>query len=326
MDPYQQQMLEVQKQQMNIQRQRQVMDATGGSMNMFGQMPQGHMPSPLQMHLQIHAGHSSFPMQMQQNQHAGGMMFQDSSFLTTQRQGSHMPMLASMDTSQYGYYGPSPQQQMNHMERNMDQSSCSSSHGKRHAPQGQWKTPPHQLYMKSKAKNAASKAKSPPRSGMQRLSFQENNNHMMPNMQTTMSFLESSPFSAASAPTTPGSATCYNPNSNISLDPALLAKMTGKKSNEITPEQIHNMMQHPELLTIYQKLQEEEAKRLKRLERNRASAARRREKKKGLVETYEGEVSELESLLAKVKSHTFGDGSDKLLMEALGGTKIRHSI
>jgi len=54
------------------------------------------------------------------------------------------------------------------------------------------------------------------------------------------------------------------------------------------------------------------------LERNRASARLRREKKKGLVETYELEVSDLETVLSKLKGHQFGRGEEKILLDALG--------
>lgn len=55
-----------------------------------------------------------------------------------------------------------------------------------------------------------------------------------------------------------------------------------------------------------------------RLERNRASARVRREKKKGMVETYEGEVSKLENSLNLLKSHQFGNGQAQELQSALG--------
>ncbi|KDO31868.1 hypothetical protein SPRG_03788 [Saprolegnia parasitica CBS 223.65] len=160
--------------------------------------------------------------------------------------------------------------------------------GKRHAPKGQWKTPPQMLYMKEKA-NASKPVVPEPASS----AFGDENT------VTPQQFAEGT--------------------QGLTLDTTLLAKMTGKDASQIGAEQIRNIMQHPELLSIYQKLQEEEERRQRRLERNRASARLRREKKKGLVETYEMEVSELETILKKVKSHKFGCGNDKLLLEALSG-------
>lgn len=58
----------------------------------------------------------------------------------------------------------------------------------------------------------------------------------------------------------------------------------------------------------------------RRLERNRASARVRREKKKGMVETYEGEVSKLENSLNLLKSHQFGTGQSQELANALGSS------
>ncbi|KAF1787774.1 Basic-leucine zipper domain [Phytophthora cactorum] len=85
---------------------------------------------------------------------------------------------------------------------------------------------------------------------------------------------------------------------------------------------------HARLLSIYQKLQEEDDRRQRRLERNRASARVRREKKKGMVETYEGEVSKLESSLNMLKNHEFGTGNAQELATALeysSGEHLRHA-
>lgn len=58
------------------------------------------------------------------------------------------------------------------------------------------------------------------------------------------------------------------------------------------------------------------------LERNRASARVRREKKKSMVETYEGEVSKLENSLNLLKMHTFGSGQAQDLSSALGADAV----
>jgi len=65
-------------------------------------------------------------------------------------------------------------------------------------------------------------------------------------------------------------------------------------------------------------LSTEEAKRQKRLARNRASARLRRLRKKNLVDAYESEVGLLEQTLAKLKAHQWGQNPQGLaLQEAL---------
>ena len=104
----------------------------------------------------------------------------------------------------------------------------------------------------------------------------------------------------------------------LSMDTALLARVSGTDPSLMGSEDIKQIMRTPDLLSIYQKLQEEDDRRQRRLERNRASARVRREKKKGMVETYEGEVSKLETALNILKKHEFGTGNARELATALG--------
>lgn len=103
----------------------------------------------------------------------------------------------------------------------------------------------------------------------------------------------------------------------LAMDTALLARVSGTDPSLMGSEEIKQIMRTPDLLSIYQKLQEEDDRRQRRLERNRASARVRREKKKGMVETYEAEVSKLESSLNMLKNHQFGTGNADELATAL---------
>ncbi|CAH0514791.1 unnamed protein product [Peronospora belbahrii] len=113
------------------------------------------------------------------------------------------------------------------------------------------------------------------------------------------------------------------------MDTALLARVSGTDPSLMGSEEIQQIMRTPDLLSIYQKLQEEDDRRQRRLERNRASARVRREKKKGMVETYEGEVAKLESSLNMLKNHEFGTGNAQELATALqnsSGEYLRHAL
>ncbi|CAI5744952.1 unnamed protein product [Peronospora destructor] len=110
----------------------------------------------------------------------------------------------------------------------------------------------------------------------------------------------------------------------LAMDTALLARVSGTDPSLVGSEEIKQIMRTPDLLSIYQKLQEEDDRRQRRLERNRASARVRREKKKGMVETYEGEVSKLESLLNMLKNHEFGTGNEEELATALENSSAEH--
>jgi len=71
----------------------------------------------------------------------------------------------------------------------------------------------------------------------------------------------------------------------------------------------------------------EEAKRIKRLARNRASARLRRLRKKNLVDSYEGEVGVLETSLSKLRAHKWGVGADpEALLEALSMDRGQQTI
>lgn len=75
------------------------------------------------------------------------------------------------------------------------------------------------------------------------------------------------------------------------------------------------------------KANDEEAKRLKRLARNRASARLRRLRKKNLVESYEAEVGVLESSLSKLQLHRWGVGNNAdALLEALSMDRGQQKI
>lgn len=52
----------------------------------------------------------------------------------------------------------------------------------------------------------------------------------------------------------------------------------------------------------------------------------RREKKKGMVETYEGEVSKLENSLNLLKVHSFGSGQSHDLINALGMYRLVYRV
>lgn len=79
--------------------------------------------------------------------------------------------------------------------------------------------------------------------------------------------------------------------------------------------------------SLENKVEDEEAKRLKRLARNRASARLRRLRKKNLVESYETEVGVLESSLAKLKAHKWGVGGDATaVLEALSMDRGQQKI
>ncbi|KAI9908766.1 hypothetical protein PsorP6_016668 [Peronosclerospora sorghi] len=110
----------------------------------------------------------------------------------------------------------------------------------------------------------------------------------------------------------------------LAMDTALLARVSGTDPSLMGSEEIKQIMCTPDLLSIYQKLQEEDERRQRRLERNRASARVRREKKKGMVETYEGEVSKLESSLNMLKKHEFGTGNAQELATALEYSPREH--
>jgi len=76
----------------------------------------------------------------------------------------------------------------------------------------------------------------------------------------------------------------------------------------------------PDITSFAARAHEEEAKRQKRLARNRASARLRRLRKKNLVDSYEGEVGVLERALQKLKAHEWGKPGNHpdALIEALG--------
>lgn len=58
-----------------------------------------------------------------------------------------------------------------------------------------------------------------------------------------------------------------------------------------------------------------------RLERNRASARVRRQRKKDMVELYEKDVARLERGIATLKMHVWGTGEGVALADALGAVR-----
>nr|CCA22125.1 conserved hypothetical protein [Albugo laibachii Nc14]CCA23384.1 conserved hypothetical protein [Albugo laibachii Nc14] len=113
----------------------------------------------------------------------------------------------------------------------------------------------------------------------------------------------------------------------LAFNPNLLAKVRGTDPALMGSEDIRQIMRCPDLLSIYQKLQEEDDRRQRRLERNRASAKMRREKKRTMVEVYEAKVNKLEHSLNLIRGHSFGVGKENDLVNALdycGGEHLRH--
>lgn len=61
-----------------------------------------------------------------------------------------------------------------------------------------------------------------------------------------------------------------------------------------------------------------------RLERNRASARVRRQRKKSMAELYEKEVARLKKCIDTLRTHVWGAGEGLALAEALGEKMMRH--
>jgi hypothetical protein len=199
--------------------------------------------------------------------------------------------------------------------------------GKSETERGQWKSPagPSQfMFMSNGARPEASKGPAPSPPGM---GFQEGDAGFQ---------MMSAEGKAGAAPTAAGmpmalklgrrdatpaaqisAAQFAASTGGLSMDTELLARVSGTDPSLMGSEEIKQIMRTPDLLSIYQKLQEEDDRRQRRLERNRASARVRREKKKGMVETYEAEVSKLESSLNMLKTHEFGTGNAQELATAL---------
>uniref|UniRef100_K3WAD8 BZIP domain-containing protein n=1 Tax=Globisporangium ultimum (strain ATCC 200006 / CBS 805.95 / DAOM BR144) TaxID=431595 RepID=K3WAD8_GLOUD len=218
------------------------------------------------------------------------------------------------------------------------------SSAKRQAPTGQWKTPPQFLYAANpnagrppqpaaagKPGGRESESASPS-AGMRSMTFQEGTQlfagtgmedksgatggaGMKLTRQDVVGGISAAQFAASTG--------------GLTMDTALLARVSGTDPSRMGSEEIKQIMRTPDLLSIYQKLQEEDDRRQRRLERNRASARVRREKKKSMVETYEGEVSKLENSLNLLKVHSFGSGQAQDLINALeysSGENLRHAL
>ncbi|KAF1329711.1 hypothetical protein FI667_g5684, partial [Globisporangium splendens] len=250
-----------------------------------------------------------------------------------QQQQPNLPFFASRPENPYGSGDGMP------------------SSAKRQAPTGQWKTPPQFLYATNPNAGrppqpvAAGKPggrdseSASPSAGMRSMTFQEGTQlfagtgmedksgamaggSMKLTRQDVVGGISAAQFAASTG--------------GLTMDTALLARVSGTDPSRMGSEEIKQIMRTPDLLSIYQKLQEEDDRRQRRyvgsmrsiffigvyvigrLERNRASARVRREKKKSMVETYEGEVSKLENSLNLLKMHSFGSGQAQDLINALG--------
>ncbi|KAJ0410603.1 hypothetical protein ATCC90586_007436 [Pythium insidiosum] len=225
---------------------------------------------------------------------------------------------------------------------------------KRQAPVGQWKTPPHFLYAAAPAPqmptgmNAAAPAmmRPPPQQLQPKSMGRPGRDSGQPSPSTGMRGMsfQDQPLPAAQSASSSGDEMKPMPTKEIggisaaqfaastgglTMDATLLARVSGTDPSLMGSEEIKQIMRCPDLLSIYQKLQEEDDRRQRRLERNRASARVRREKKKNMVETYEGEVSKLENSLNLLRSHSFGAGQAQDLLSALdytGGEHLRHAL
>ncbi|KAF0717530.1 Aste57867_2238 [Aphanomyces stellatus] len=233
----------------------------------------------------MHPQQMHYPMHIQP-----GMMYPDdvSQYLPNGGGGgaTHMPMAAPLNATTYGYFGQPPGAGTPY---DAEGTGSSLAAGKRHAATGRWKPPPQPMYPKSKPTAETSNAAPPPPSDA----------------------VTADSFAAGTQ--------------GLVLDKALLSKLLVRDESEISDEQIRSIMLNKEMLSIYKTLQQEEIKRQKRLDNNRKTAQMRRKKKKGLVETYEAQVSELETILAKIHAHKFGQGDVQTLVDALSGEQ-RQSV
>ncbi|KAG6622397.1 uncharacterized protein IUM83_05333 [Phytophthora cinnamomi] len=213
------------------------------------------------------------------------------------------------------------------------------------AAQRPWKAPaqPQFMFMGGGARAEAAKTQPSPSDGMRGVSFQDGGGFPM-TADGKASASGAAAVAAVPAAAMPVALKLGRPDATpasqisaaqfaastggLAMDTALLARVSGTDPSLMGSEEIKQIMRTPDLLSIYQKLQEEDDRRQRRLERNRASARVRREKKKGMVETYEGEVSKLESSLNMLKNHQFGTGNAEELATALqysSGEHLRHA-
>mmetsp|Transcript_20799 Transcript_20799/g.31231 ORF Transcript_20799/g.31231 Transcript_20799/m.31231 type:complete len:347 (-) Transcript_20799:556-1596(-) len=127
---------------------------------------------------------------------------------------------------------------------------------------------------------------------------------------------------ASTAPTT------TNTNNNVvnSVNNTNTNHNQNQNRNKNTPT-TPKSVSLPDMSAYAAKANDEEAKRLKRLARNRASARLRRLRKKNLVESYEAEVGVLEASLTKLRAHRWGVGIDSdALLEALSMDRGQQKI
>jgi len=83
--------------------------------------------------------------------------------------------------------------------------------------------------------------------------------------------------------------------------------------------QIKTIMSCPDMVTYYERIQLEDSRRRKKLERNRASARLRRLRKKNLVAAHEEDTGRLEKAVELLKAHKWGSerSDSKKLIDAL---------
>ncbi|TYZ64580.1 hypothetical protein PybrP1_001492 [[Pythium] brassicae (nom. inval.)] len=203
------------------------------------------------------------------------------------------------------------------------------SAAKRQAPSGQWKTPPQFLFPAARSTaaanaNAQAAADRPgeqpsPSAGMRNMTFrdgahlfggdEEKGGGAKPPTRQEIGGISAAQFAASTG--------------GLTMDTALLARVSGTDPSQVGSEEIKQIMRTPDLLSIYQKLQEEDDRRQRRYERSLAGW------QSESTRTYEGEVSKLENSLNLLKMHTFGSGQAQDLSSALeysSGEHLRHAM
>jgi len=169
-----------------------------------------------------------------------------------------------INTAPYGYYNGG-------MPMTIDREGDPNTSAKRQAPLGQWKTPPQFLYVAAKSEpHDDPKRPNSPSSGMRGMTFQDSSAMNLYGMgagglMMDQSFKKKTGYGRVNENIGGISAKQFAESTGgLTLDTTLLAKMSGKDPSEIGAEQIRNIMQCPDLLTIYQKLQEEDDRRQRR--------------------------------------------------------------
>lgn len=164
-----------------------------------------------------------------------------------------------LPTSLPSYVPPSSQQQQ--QQQRFD---GTPSAAKRQATSGQWKTPPQFLFPAARANDRSGEQPSPSE-GMRNMTFRDGS-HLFgsggdhddakgdakPRQLTRQ---EIGGISAAQFAASTG---------GLTMDTALLARVSGTDPSQVGSEEIKQIMRTPDLLSIYQKLQEEDDRRQRR--------------------------------------------------------------